>query len=105
MCLGSGTSTYDFYQRFFSKHDLGFRVDMEAATMDQVLPMVMYNLGVGFVPEPMAESHLLRGDVFEIRLAESIPQRQIALVENTTRSPSIAFQRFKKMLLEQPDKL
>ena len=53
----------------------------------------------------MAESYLLRGDVFEIRLAESIPQRQIALVENTTRSPSIAFQRFKKMLLEQPDKL
>ena len=50
VCLGSGTSTYDFYQRFFSKHDLGFRVDMEAATMDQVLPMVMYNLGVGFVP-------------------------------------------------------
>ena len=73
--------------------------------MDQVLLMVMYNLGVGFVPEPMAESYLLRGDVFEIRLAESIPQRQIALVENTTRSPSIAFQRFKKMLLEQPDKL
>ena len=105
VCLGSGTSTYDFYQRFFSKHDLGFRVDMEAATMDQVLLMVMYNLGVGFVPEPMAESYLLRGDVFEIRLAESIPQRQIALVENTTRSPSIAFQRFKKMLLEQPDKL
>ena len=34
-----------------------------------------------------------------------IPQRQIALVENTTRSPSIAFQRFKKMLLEQPDKM
>ena len=105
VCLGSGTSTYDFYQRVFSKHDLSFRVDMEAATMDQVLPMVMYNLGVGFVPEPMAASYSLRGDVFEIRLAESIPQRQIALVENTARSPSIAFQRFKKMLLEQPDKM
>lgn len=100
VCLGQGTSTYDFYQRLFSKHDLPFRVDMEAATMDQVIPMVMYNLGLGFVPEPMAAASLTRGEIFEITLDIDIPQRQIAMVENTARPQSIAFQRFKELLLE-----
>lgn len=100
VCLGQGTSTYDFYQRLFSKHDLAFRVDMEAATMDQVILMVMYNLGLGFVPEPMAAASLTRGEIFEIPLELDIPQRQIAMVENTARPQSIAFQKFKELLLE-----
>ncbi len=100
VCLGQGTSTYDFYQRLFSKHDLAFRVDMEAATMDQVILMVMYNLGLGFVPEPMAAASLTRGEIFKIPLDTDIPQRQIAMVENTARPQSIAFQKFKELLLE-----
>ena len=48
VCLGTGTSTFSFYQKLFFKHDLTFHVDMEAATMDQVLPMVQHNLGIGF---------------------------------------------------------
>lgn len=99
VCLGQGTSTFDFYQRLYSKHDLTFRVDMEAATMDQVLPMVMYNLGIGFVPEPMAAAALMRDEVHEIPLMETIPERQIAMVENTSRSQSVAFQKFKELLL------
>ena len=89
----------------------GEELNIWSGNDDQTLPMLalgakgLISVVSNLVPEPMAESYLLRGDVFEIRLAESIPQRQIALVENTTRSPSIAFQRFKKMLLEQPDKL
>ena len=101
VCLGLGTSTYEFYQRQFSKHDLSFRVDMEAATMDQVIPMVRYNLGIGFVPEPMAQPSLTRGELYEIKLSQSIPDRQIALVENAARNQSIAFRRFKELLLEE----
>ena len=58
VCLGSGTSTFSFYQQLFLKHGLTFHVDMEAATMDQVLPMVQHNLGIGFYPEPMAAAAL-----------------------------------------------
>lgn len=99
VCLGLGTSTYEFYQRQFSKQDLSFRVDMEAATMDQVIPMVRYNLGIGFVPEPMAQPALTRGELYEIKLSQHIPNRQIALVENAARNQSVAFRRFKELLL------
>lgn len=100
VCLSPGTSTREFYQRLFAKHDLPFHVDMEAATMDQMLPMIQYNLGVGFVPEPMAAPSLARQEVFEIRLVEPIPQRRVALVESVTRPQSVAFARLKELLFE-----
>ena len=63
--------------------------------------MVRYNLGIGFVPEPMAQPSLTRGELYEIKLSQSIPDRQIALVENAARNQSIAFRRFKELLLEE----
>ena len=50
VCIGQDTSTYAFYQDFFTSNGLPFRVDVEVATMDQILPMVEHGLGVGFTP-------------------------------------------------------
>ena len=104
ICLGSGTSTFSFYQRLFLKHNLTFRVDMEAATMDQVLPMVQYNLGIGFYPETMASDSLTGGSVTQIRLAEPVPERSVSLIEDLSRPQSVAMKALKKMLLaaEEP---
>ena len=52
VCLGEDTSTYAFYQSFFNSHGQPFRVDVEAATMDQILPMVEHGLGHRFLPQP-----------------------------------------------------
>ena len=104
ICLGSGTSTFSFYQRLFLKHNLTFRVDMEAATMDQVLPMVQYNLGIGFYPETMASASLTGGSVAQIHLAEPVPERSVSLIEDLSRPQSVAMKALKKMLLaaEEP---
>ena len=75
------------------------RKEMEAGTMDQVLAMVQSNLGVGFYPESMAASALAAGTVFQIRLAEPIPERFVNLIEDTSRLQSVAMKAFKKMLL------
>ena len=40
ICLGKNTSTYDFYTRFFLEHGIAMTADTEAATIDQILPMV-----------------------------------------------------------------
>lgn len=61
ICIGSGSGTYDFYQQLFTRNNLPFRVDMEAATMDQVLPMIRCGLGIGFCPEAMAARPSPRG--------------------------------------------
>ncbi len=49
--LGSQTKTYEMYSRWFSRNGLSFSPVIEAATADQILPMVRNNLGIGFVPE------------------------------------------------------
>lgn len=104
VCLGSGTSTFSFYQRLFLKHDLAFHVDMEAATMDQVLPMVQHNLGIGFYPEPMAAAALAARSVTPVHLSVQVPERSVSLIEDLARPQSVAMKALKKMLLspEEP---
>ena len=104
VCLGSGTSTFSFYQRLFLRHDLAFHVDMEAATMDQVLPMVQHNLGIGFYPEPMAAAALADRSVTPVHLSVQVPERSVSLIEDLSRPQSVAMKALKKMLLapEEP---
>ena len=98
ICLGSGTSTYDFYQRLFTRHKLPFRVDLEAATTTQVLSMVRYNLGVAFYPETMAQAALARGEVLHVPLIEPIAERTVCLVEDAVHPQSVAMKALRRHL-------
>ena len=44
---------------------------METATTDQMLPLIVHNLGIGFYPKKMAELALAKGDVYQIPLKKS----------------------------------
>ena len=101
VCLSRNTGTYDFYQRFYLKHDIPFRVDMEAATMDQVLPMIRYNLGIGFYSEKLAARAISAGEVYRIELAEAVPERAVCLIEDDTRPQSVAMKAFRQFLSEK----
>ena len=102
--LGGNTSTYAFYQKLFLKHDLPFHVDIEAATMDQVLPMVEHNLGIGFFSETLAAQAIEQGLVYPIAVRESIPDRAVCLIEDASHPQSIAIRAFKKLLCaEKPE--
>lgn len=98
ICLGRETKTYEFYDRLFSEHGLILQPDMEAATTDQILPMVKYDLGFGFLPFAFARESIEKEEVFQIRLAEKIPPRHICLVRDKSRPLSAAAQELEKML-------
>ena len=76
--LGAGTSTFDFYFEEFLKRNCTFAPDIEAATADQIIPLVKHGLGIGFVPKQFLESE---EDVREIPLNESVSSREIVLVK------------------------
>ena len=76
--LGTGTSTFDFYFDEFLKHGCSFSPDIEAATADQIIPLVKYGLGIGFVPEQFLESE---EGIRAISLSAPIPTREIILVK------------------------
>lgn len=100
--LGRHSMTFDFYTRLFRAHHLIWQPDIDAATEDQVLPLVKANLGMGFLPEFMAEEAVAKGEVFPIPLTEAVPVRQIVLLEESGGHRAPAVRRFREFLLQSP---
>ena len=96
--LDSKTKTYELYSKWFSDNGLVFSPDIEAATTDQLLPMIKHNLGIGFVPEMFVENDNEKERIIRLRLKERIPNGSICLVTKKDRSPSIAAQQLVDML-------
>ncbi len=98
--LGRNTATYEFYNRLFAEHETILEPAVEAATTDQILPMVKYDLGLGFLPESFALGALERKEVLALRLAEEIPCRYICLIKDKKRPMSIAAKELEAFILE-----
>lgn len=103
ICLGPQTKTYDLYSQWFRSHGLSLMPEIEAATADQILPMVRNDLGIGFVPEDFLPADLEREGICRIALRENIPQRSICLVKHKERSLSIAAMKLERMILDASD--
>lgn len=97
--LGPHSATFEFYSQLFSRQGVTFRPDIEAATTDQILPMVKSNLGIGFVPEPFAQDEILQGSIFALSLDVPIPRRPVCLMKQEGQPLSIAARELERMIL------
>ena len=97
--LGEHTKTYEFYSEYFTKCGAIFAPTVEAATADQIIPLVKNDLGIGFVPR-----QFLNDGVFELDLNEPIPKRNVCLIKRTDISLSIAAKKLEEMILSQKSK-
>jgi len=100
ICLGAQTKTYEFYTKFFLDNGLTLRADIEAATADQILPMVRNDLGIGFVPEDFIRQTADHKNLFVLSLKNEIPKRSICLLKRRDRSLTVAAKVLERMLLE-----
>lgn len=98
--LGHGTKSYAFYSEFFAEHGLNYRAETEAATSDQILPMVKADLGVGFLPEDMITGE---EGIREIPLEEEIPERFVCLVKRREQPLSVAAREMVRMIAENAE--
>lgn len=99
--LTAETITRRFLNEYFEKNSLTFTPDMELATTDMILPAVRHNLGLGFIPAEFADSELKSGQVFEIKVKEKLPERNIILIYDKEYPQSIAAKEFQKFLKEK----
>lgn len=99
ICLGQQTKTYEFYAGVFAKNELLLRPDIEAATADQILPMVRSGLGVGFVPEQFL-ADTPHENVHVLDLDKPLPKRDICLIKRSGESLNIAARELEKMIIE-----
>ena len=101
--LARVTKTRDFYEDFFQQHGLSPEPDIEVASADLILPMVIHNLGIGFLPRKMVKPELEKGTVVELHLEEEVPFRKIYLMEDLERKLSVAAEQLKEMLTRQKE--
>lgn len=80
------TQTWKFYQQIFERHGLELLPDTEVATTDQILPLVKNELGMAFLPEAMAREAIEKGEIIELSLRESVPQRSVCMVYGSPAS-------------------
>ena len=99
--LTAETITRRFLNEYFEKNSLTFTPDMELATTDMILPAVRHNLGLGFIPAEFADAELKSGQVFEIKVKEKLPERNIILIYDMEYPQSIAAKEFQKFLKEK----
>lgn len=95
--LGAKTKTYEMFRRWFAENGAPFSPAVEAATADQILPMVKNNLGIGFVME-----ELVRDDpagIRQILLKESPPDRTVTLLKRTDGVEGRAAARLEELML------
>ena len=98
--LGRESMTFQFYNDFFFRYGLEYTVDVEAATADQLLPLITHDLGIGFVPESLIEGRNLTDQVFRVPLIEEVPVRSICLIEYAGSALDSAAACLKEMLLQ-----
>ena len=96
--LGVETTTYHFYHQLFLSHGVELVPDTEAATTDQILPLVKSELGLAFLPEAMAADAIQKHEVIPITLKDEIPKRYVCMVYDSKRPMSMAAQKLKKIL-------
>lgn len=95
--LGTQTKSYELYSEFFAGEGLRYQPETEAATADQIVPMVKADLGIGFVPEEFLEG--IEG-VSVIETESPLPEREIRVVKRCEQPLGIAAKEMEKLILE-----
>lgn len=95
--LGEKTSSFSFYTEFFDKIGCSFSPDVEAATADQILPMVKSDLGIGFVPVDFLKKENMENLVI-LNMKPAIPSRNICILKRKGMSLSVAASELESLL-------
>lgn len=95
--LGTQTKSYALYSEFFAEKGLHYQPEIEAATADQILPMVRADLGIGFVPQTFLTDI---SDVSVIKTEDLLPEREIRIVKRREQALSVAAKELEKLILK-----
>mgnify|MGYP002511150135 CR=1 FL=1 len=99
--LGRGSATYEFYRDFFAAQGLDLELDMEVATSDLLLPLILDNLGIGFVPEQLALPLIKEKRLVQVPLDCSLPRRAVQIVSDRGHGMGLAADAFYRYLRDR----
>lgn len=80
LMLTRQSTTSDFLHNLFQQHQLDLVPEIELSSNDLLLDLATIGLGIAFVPDYCLQGR--SSDLFPLKLTESLPKRQIAIVRN-----------------------
>lgn len=78
--LEKGTNTREFVDLYATEHGVVFNPDIELGSVDLLIEFARIGLGISFVIKDFILEELARGELYEIKVAEEIPERSVGIV-------------------------
>lgn len=97
VALGTQTKSFELYSEFFAKVGLRYRPETEAATADQIVPMVKADLGIGFVPQDFING---ADGINIIETEKPLPEREIRLIKRREQPLGVAAKELERLILD-----
>ena len=90
ICLEKNTSTRKYVDIFLQSNNVVLNPEFELATSDLIVQFAERNLGVGCVVRNFAEKSLINGNLFELKLENPLPPRNICVITDDKNAISQA---------------
>lgn len=98
--LEEHTNSFGFFADYFNSIGITYKPDVEAATADQILPMVRSDLGIGFVPTDFLQNENLENLVV-LTMDREVPKRNICILKRKDTALTISAHELEKMLYRE----
>ena len=79
--LENNTSTRQFLNHEFRKRGFTATPKFELATSPQIVSFAARNMGIGCVVSDFAKNAIANGEVYEVKVSDPLPSRQIYVVQ------------------------
>ena len=84
------SNTRNFLDNFTKENNMKLKPSMELASYSLVTEFTKIGLGIGYLTKDYIKDELKNGDLFEIKLKETIPKRSIGIAYSNKNLPSFA---------------
>lgn len=102
LVLGSpGSSTRGFVEQWLAVKGLRAKPDIELGNIDLIAEFAVQGYGAAFINRSFVQKELRAGKLYEIRLSDELPTRNIGFAVRRGAKLSLAAERFASLLLEQ----
>ena len=95
------SNTRTFLDNFAKQHDVILKPNMELASYGLVTEFTKIGLGIGYLTKEYIKDELKNKELFEIKLKEKIPTRNIGIAYSTRNLPSFSTKELIRIITEE----
>ena len=97
------SNTREFLNGFMRENNIEFKPDIEIVSYALVVEFIKSGFGVGYVTKEFVKDELEKGEIYEIKIDKTIPERSLGIVTLKNAIPNFATRKFINLLKENVD--